>query len=176
MIHLSCQPLTIVLAGLAGVFLALNSVQADVSLAVADGLQVSLEYTLTLPDKSVAESNVGKEPFSYVHGSHMIVPGLESALVGLRAGDRKRVVVSPEQGYGAYDEKRRVTVPRSKAPVGVKVGSVLTNKSGLPFKVIEMTSDSVVMDTNHPLAGKELTFDVKVLQVERPPKNAETNR
>lgn len=176
MIHLPCRPLSPVLAGLAGVFLALNSAQADVSLAVADGLQVSLEYTLTLPDHSVSESNVGKEPFSYVHGSHMIVPGLESALVGLRAGDRKRVVVSPEQGYGVYDEKRRVTVPRSKVPDGVKVGSVLTNKSGLPFKVIEITSDSVVMDTNHPLAGKELTFDVKVLQVERPPKKAETNR
>lgn len=138
-------------------------------LSIADGMLVTLEYTLTLPDKSVADTNVGKEPFSYTQGSHLIVPGLEKALTGMKPGEKKRVVVPPDQAYGAYDASKRLTVPKTKVPADAKVGSVLQDKTGRVLRVVEATSDSVILDANHPLAGKELTFDVKILTVEHAP-------
>lgn len=138
-------------------------------LSIADGMLVTLEYTLTLPDKSVADTNVGKEPFSYTQGSHLIVPGLEKALTGMKPGEKKRVVVPPDQAYGAYDASKRLTVPKTKVPADAKVGSVLQDKAGRVLRVVEATSDSVILDANHPLAGKELTFDVKILTVEHAP-------
>lgn len=136
---------------------------------IADGMLVTLEYTLTLPDKSVADTNVGKEPFSYTQGSHLIVPGLEKALTGMKAGDKKRVVVPADQAYGAYDSGKRLTVPKTKVPADARVGSVLQDKAGRVLRVVETTPDSVILDANHPLAGKELTFDVKILKVEQAP-------
>ena len=160
--------LGIVVGGLALTGLSLTSdASADTAMTVGDGLTVTLEYTLTLPDKSVADSNVGKEPFSYQHGAHVIVPGLEKALTGLKAGDRKRVVVPPDQGYGAYDDKQRMTVQKSKVPAEVEVGSLLQDQAGRAVRVVEITQDSIILDTNHPLAGKELTFDVRIIKVER---------
>lgn len=153
---------------LAGLSLLGPAVAAPV-MAIADGMQVTLEYTLTLPDKTVADSNVGKEPFLYTQGSHLIVPGLEKALAGLKAGDKKRVVVPPDQAYGAYDDKQRLTVPKAKVPADAKVGSMLQDKAGRVLRVVEVTQDSVILDANHPLAGKELTFDVKILKVEQAP-------
>jgi FKBP-type peptidyl-prolyl cis-trans isomerase 2 len=160
--------LGLIVGGLAFAGLLLTShVLADTVMTVGDGMKVTLEYTLTLPDKSVADSNVGKEPFSYQHGAHVIVPGLEKALTGLKAGDRKRVVVPPDEAYGAYDNSHRITVLKANVPSEVKVDSVLQDKAGRAVRVVEITSDSVILDTNHPLAGKELTFDVKIIKVER---------
>src|SRR6058998_2186182 len=88
--------------------------EAESDLQVADGLKVTLEYTLTLPDKTVADSNVGQAPFSYTQGAHQIVPGLEKALNGMKAGQSKRVEVTAEQAYGAYDKNARATVEKSK--------------------------------------------------------------
>jgi FKBP-type peptidyl-prolyl cis-trans isomerase 2 len=139
------------------------------ALNIADGMLVTLEYTLTLPDKSVADTNVGKEPFSYTQGSHLIVPGLEKALAGMRPGEKKRVVVPADEAYGAYDASKRLTVPKAKVPADAKVGSVLQDKAGRILRVVEATPDSVILDANHPLAGKELTFDVKILKVEHAP-------
>ncbi len=157
-------------AGVAGAGLLLAGwVAAGPMMTIADGVLVTLEYTLTLPDKSVADTNVGKEPFSFVQGSHLIVPGLEKALAGLKAGDRKRIVVPPDQAYGTYDGAKRLTVPRAKIPADATVGSVLQDKAGRPLRVTEMSKDSVILDANHPLAGKELTFDVKILKVEEAP-------
>ena len=67
---------------------------------ITDGKQVSLEYTLTLEDKSKVDSNVGKEPLVYTQGAHEIIPGLEKQLAGLKVGDTKHVEISPEEGYG----------------------------------------------------------------------------
>jgi FKBP-type peptidyl-prolyl cis-trans isomerase 2 len=147
-----------------------GAAKPDKEIPVADGLQVTLEYTLTLPDKTVADSNVGQAPFSYIHGSKQIVPGLEKALTGMKAGEKKHVMVPAEQGYGPYDEKARITVEKSKVPPNVKVGSLLRASTGQTVKVLEVADKSVVLDLNHPLAGKNLTFDVTVLKVEKPGK------
>jgi FKBP-type peptidyl-prolyl cis-trans isomerase 2 len=135
--------------------------------AVGEGMTVTLEYTLTLPDKTVADSNVGKAPFSYVHGAGQIVPGLERALVGMKKGQTKHVEVTAVEGYGTYDMKKRVSVEKAKLPDGLKVGDLLQSPDGQLVTVLKIEDAQALLDLNHPLAGKNLTFDVKVLNVEK---------
>lgn len=137
-------------------------------LAVADGMTVSLEYTLTLTDRTRVESNVGLAPVVFTQGSGHLVPGLEKALVGMKAGQSKHIEVPAELAYGVYNADDQIKVPRNRVPPTVKVGDVLTRPSDRkPLKVLEITADTVIMDANHPLAGKDLIFDVKILKVER---------
>jgi FKBP-type peptidyl-prolyl cis-trans isomerase SlyD len=135
---------------------------------VADGKKVSFEYTLSA-DKAVVDTNVGKDPVSYVHGQQQIIPGLEKAFTGMKAGESKHVDIAAKDAYGAYDEKAHVTVEKSKVPPDIKVGSMLASPDGRPVKVIGVNDDDVVLDLNHPLAGKDLAFDVKVVKVENAP-------
>lgn len=155
-----------------------GTVRAASDLQVADGLKVTLEYTLTLPDKTVADSNVGQAPFSYTQGAHQIVPGLEKALTGMKAGQSKHVEVPAQEGYGDYDQKARVTVEKSKVPAGIKPGDLLQSPDRRTVKVLEVQEKTVLLDLNHPLAGKNLTFDVKILNVEKqaPPPPAEKKK
>jgi FKBP-type peptidyl-prolyl cis-trans isomerase SlyD len=137
---------------------------------ITDGTQVSLEYTLSLEDKTVVESTVGGKPMTYQHGAHEIVPGLETALTGLPKGEKKRVVVKPSEGYGAVDPKAVQEVKKSMIPEQArKVGAQLEAKgpdgqSMFPI-VTAVNEDTVTLDFNHPLAGKTLIFDVKVLDI-----------
>lgn len=137
---------------------------------VADGMQVSLEYTLTLEDKTVMDSNVGREPMTYRQGAHEIVPGLEKALEGASKGEKKRVVVKPEDAYGAVDPKAFQEVKKDMIPEKArKVGAQLEAKSpggeSMYPVVKEVKDQTVVLDFNHPLAGKTLIFDVTVLDI-----------
>ena len=140
------------------------------SLKIANGAHVSLEYTLMLEDKTVLESNVGKEPMTYRQGAHEIVPGLEQSLEGLSKGDKKQVVVKPADGYGEIDPKEVQEVKKSLIPEAArKVGAQLEAKnpegqSSFP-RVKEVKEDTVVLDFNHPLAGKTLIFDVTIIDV-----------
>jgi len=155
--------------GLAVAVVLSGPAQAAGDLVVVDGLSVTLEYTLTLPDRTVVESNVGQQPLAFVQGSHHLVPGLEKAVEGMKAGQKKHVEVPAELAYGVYDPEARLKVPRNRVPPTVKVGDVLTRPSDRrPMKVVEITDQAVVMDTNHPLAGKDLVVDLKVLKVEKP--------
>lgn len=147
-----------------GVYVEASS---DQSSTIADGSKVTVEYTLALPDKTVVETNVGKEPISYTQGNHEIIPGLEKALAGLKAGDKKHVTVSAEDAYGPYDEQKKVTVTKEQVPPEVKVGTRLRAQNGMEAKVVSIDGNSVVVDTNHPLAGKSLVFDINVLKVEK---------
>jgi FKBP-type peptidyl-prolyl cis-trans isomerase SlyD len=140
---------------------------SELSQVISDGAKVTVEYTLALPDKTVVETNVGKEPVSYTQGNHEIIPGLEKALAGLKAGDKKHVTVAAEDAYGPYDEQKKVTVTKEQVPPEVKVGTRLRAQNGMEAKVLSIDGNSVVVDTNHPLAGKSLVFDINVLKVEK---------
>jgi FKBP-type peptidyl-prolyl cis-trans isomerase SlyD len=145
------------------------AVQAEKAMQIAEGAKVTIEYTLTLPDKTVADTTVGKEPFSYIHGENQILPGLEKALIGMKAGDKKRVALTAAEAYGPYDDKRKVTVPKANVPPEAKVGMFLHSEDGHEAKVLEVNPETVVLDVNHPLAGKNLVFDVNILKVEKAP-------
>jgi FKBP-type peptidyl-prolyl cis-trans isomerase SlyD len=138
---------------------------------VADGMRVSIEYTLTLEDGSKIDSNVGKEPLMFIQGTHKIVPGLEKRLTGLKAGETRRIEVPPEEGYGEVDPARKEEVDKSNIPeaawkIGVKLTRQKSNGEMTFAEVKEVTDKTVILDRNHPLAGKKLIFDVKVLKVE----------
>ena len=146
-----------------------TAAQAEKALQIGDGMKVTLEYTLTLPDKTIADTTAGKEPFTYIHGGQQIIPGLEKSLTGLKAGDKKRVALTAAEAYGPYDETKKVKVPKTNVPPEAKVGMLLRSEDGHEAKVLEVNPDTVVLDVNHPLAGKNLVFDVNILKVEKAP-------
>jgi len=139
-------------------------------MTIAEGKKVSFEYTLTLEDKEVIDSNVGKEPLTYVQGSKQIVPGLEKAMEGLTVGDTKQVTVIPEEGYGPIITEAVIEVKKEQLPEDAReVGALVQGQGGgqtLRGKVTELKEDTAVVDFNHPLAGKTLFFDVKVLEIQ----------
>ncbi|MGH8009679.1 MAG: FKBP-type peptidyl-prolyl cis-trans isomerase [Candidatus Binatia bacterium] len=147
--------------------------------AVADGKQVSLEYTLTLEDKTQVDTNVGKNrPLVFTQGAHEIIPGLEKQIAGLKVGETKRIEVPPEEGYGPIQPERKQEIDKSKLPAEAqKVGAMLEGRSPdgqtMFARVTEIKDKTVMLDLNHPLAGKKLIFDIKVLNVEEGAKKVE---
>ncbi len=138
---------------------------------IANGSVVGIDYSLHLGDGRVVDASQPEDPLTYLHGEGQIVPGLESALEGLSVGDKKQVVVAPAQGYGEHDPRGVQEVPRGAFPAGFEpqVGMELTaegqNGEAVPFAIREVKPDNVVIDLNHPLAGKTLHFDVTVREV-----------
>lgn len=143
-------------------------------LVIKEGTQVVLEYTLSLEDRTVLESNVGKEPITYRHGAHEIVPGLERSLEGSAKGAKKRVVVKPVDGYGDVDPKAIKEVKKSMIPeaawkVGVQLEAKNADGQTMFPRVTAVKEETVELDFNHPLAGKTLYFDVTVVDVRSAP-------
>lgn len=162
----------IALASALGVAQAAQKENA-VSPAIEGGSKVQLEYTLTDDAGTVLDSNKGREALTYTQGRKQIIPGLENALTGMRAGQGKQVTVKPEDGYGPVDPKAQAEVAKDAIPPGaLKVGTGLMARGpsgeGRPVRVKEIKEKTVILDLNHPLAGKTLHFDVKVLRVDPP--------
>jgi FKBP-type peptidyl-prolyl cis-trans isomerase SlyD len=137
---------------------------------IQDGSIVSIDYTLTDETGKVIDSNAGKKPLTYVQGAGQIVRGLEQELSGLKVGDRKKVQVKPEEGYGLPNPQAFQEIPKDKIPLDAqKVGAMLMTKSpqgqSIAMRVHEVKDKTVVVDLNHPLAGKTLNFDVKVTDI-----------
>ena len=135
---------------------------------IGKGSVVGIDYKLHLGDGEVVDASEPGEPLTYLHGEGQIVPGLESALEGLEVGSQKQVVVGPKEGYGEHDPDGIQTVPRNAFPANFtpEVGMTLTAEGPggevVPFSVQEVRPAEVVIDLNHPLAGKTLHFDVTV--------------
>ena len=136
---------------------------------VSKGKVVALEYTLKLEDNQVVDTNVGKDPLTYTQGVDQILPGVESAVEGMRVGESKHVVVAPSKGYGDRNLNAFQEIPKEKVPKDVRVGTRLhgKDKAGRDVRptVIEVKDDTVLLDFNHPLAGKTLFFDLKVVNI-----------
>lgn len=139
-------------------------------MTVSNGKQVTLEYTLKLDDQSVVDSNVGGEPLKITQGSHQLIPGFERQLEGMAVGEKKKFTVAPAEGYGDVDSKAFQEVDKKMVPPdSQKVGTQLQGKTAdgrtvFP-RISEVKNETVVLDFNHPLAGKTLHFDVQVLDV-----------
>ncbi len=143
---------------------------------ITDGSVVRFEYTVSDENGEVLQSNKGKEPVTYTHGRYEIIPGLEKGLSDMKVNQEKSIRVSPQEAYGEVDPKGFKEVPKSDLPLGdPQVGTPLSARGPQGEEVLihisEVKPDSVVLDFNHPLAGKTLNFDVKVLDVE--PKEAQ---
>lgn len=170
------------IAGVIGLTLALALGVAEaqekekaVSPAIENGAKVQLEYTLKDDGGKVLDSNKGRDPLTYTQGQQQIIPGLEQALSGMRAGDEKKVTVKPADAYGEVNPNAVTEVPKEMLPPdALTVGTELVAQSeGGDRRIVrikEVREQTVVIDLNRPLAGKTLFFDVKVLGVEPPKK------
>src|SRR5262245_2030221 len=141
------------------------------SLAIAPGDEVSLEYTVFDDKGKELETSVGKTPLTYVSGRNEIPSGLDKALVGLHVGEEKDVSLSPEQAYGPVRNDARREVPKDAVPPEArKVGTILQAHSAdktTIVQVVEIKEKTIVVDFNHPYAGKTLAYHVKVLDVKK---------
>ncbi len=137
---------------------------------VADDVVVTIDYTLTV-DGEVLDSSEEEGPLEYLQGHQNIIPGLERELAGMKVGGSKNLTVAPEDGYGEVDQEAINDVPLSEFPeeVPLEEGFELevTDKDGdiMLAKIVELGETTVKLDTNHPLAGKTLHFEVKVVDL-----------
>lgn len=138
---------------------------------IKDGSVVSFEYTVSDEKGEVLQTNKGKDPVTYTHGQREIIPGLEKGLADMDIEQEKTIRVTPAEAYGPVDPQGFKEVPKSDLPqTALTVGTPLTARGPqgeeMLIHVSEVKDDTVVLDFNHPLAGKTLTFDVKVVGIE----------
>ena len=138
---------------------------------VETGSTVGIEYTLTLEDGTALYTNVGGEALRVEQGSGEIIPGLDKALIGMEVGETRQVTVSPEEGYGRVNPDAFGEVPLSELPEDAREpGTTLMaqDEQGRvqQLRVHKVEGDQATLDFNHPLAGKTLIFDVKILEVQ----------
>jgi len=140
---------------------------------VQSGLVVSMEYTLTV-DGEVLDSSKDAGPLQFLAGYDNIVPGLEREMVGMKIGESKDVLVLPADGYGEFDEESFMEVPRSEFPedleieLGMELGVTDEDDNHQMAFVESFDDETVRLDFNHPLAGAELQFNVKVVGLREP--------
>ena len=140
---------------------------------VEDGVVVSMEYTLHV-DGELLDSSDGQGPLQFLAGYGNIIPGLEEEMRGMKIGDSKDVIVQPKDGYGEFDDEAFMQVPRTDFPkeMPMEVDTELTVRdeegNARYARVESIEGDSVTLNFNHPLAGDELRFHVKVVALRDP--------
>jgi len=141
--------------------------------SVQNGVVVAMEYTLKV-DGEVVDSSAGQDPLEFLTGYGNIIAGLESEMIGMKTGESKDVVVAPADGYGEYDEEAYLDVPKNQFPkdMPVEEGLELTvrDDSGEAryARIEAVEGETVRLNFNHPLAGDELHFNVKVISLREP--------
>jgi FKBP-type peptidyl-prolyl cis-trans isomerase SlyD len=141
---------------------------------IADKLYVSIDYTLTLESGQEIDKSPEGQPLGFIAGTGQIIPGLEKALMGRVEGDSAKLVIEPEDAYGPVKDDLFQEIPQDQFPTDVEI------KPGMAFEaqgpqgpfMITVTkvndNDTVTIDLNHPMAGKQLHFDVNVIEVREP--------
>ncbi len=139
---------------------------------VAKDTVVTMSYVGKTTDGNVFDSTAGRAPLTVVIGEGNIIPGLEKGLMGMRAGDKKTIDVAAADAYGPRRDNLVFDVPKSSFPPDLQLKAGLevvsqTPQGPLPARIVEIDKDTVKVDFNHPLAGKDLIFDVQVLDVRK---------
>jgi peptidylprolyl isomerase len=136
-----------------------------------EGDVACVHYTGKLETGEVFDSSKDRDPLEFVVGSGQLIKGFDSAIIGMKKGDKKTVNLNPDQAYGERDEKRMQKVPRSTLPKDPepKEGMMLTIQTPqgqtFPAKIEKVETDLVTIDFNHPLAGKKLNFEIELVDI-----------
>lgn len=136
-----------------------------------EGNTVKVHYTGKFRDGSVFDSSAGREPLAFTVGQRQVIPGFEKAVTGLEPGEKTTVEIPPTEAYGEYQENLVLTVERNHLPpdytpeVGHQLQSRTQDGNTISAVIAEVTESSVKLDTNHPLAGKDLIFDIELVEV-----------
>lgn len=140
---------------------------------VQNNVVVSMEYTLHVDNEEI-DSSRGQDPLQFLVGHGNIISGLERELIGMKVGESKDVVIAPAEGYGEFDEEAFMDVPRSAFPKDMEIeeGSELTVRDDAGqsryARVDTIEGENVTLNFNHPLAGDELHFNVKIVGLRQP--------
>lgn len=141
-------------------------------LIIGEGTRVTLHFALRLPDGELIDSNFERDPATFTVGDGNLLQGFEQAIFGLQEGDRKTVVIKPEHGFGQRNPNNVQEIPRGQFDAGLALeeGLVLSfadaQKTELPGVVKRFNDDVVTVDFNHPLAGRDIVFEVAILKIE----------
>ena len=133
--------------------------------AIANGDKVSIHYIVKLEDGTVVDQSQPNQPLEFNAGSNDLIPGVSNAVIGMEQGESKKVTVPPEMGYGPHRSEAVQEAERKHFPPEVKVGDVFKAVAGeqeMIVRVIKVEEDKVVLDSNHPLAGQTLVFDLTI--------------
>lgn len=142
-------------------------------MTIQNNSAVSFHYKLTDDDGINIDSSEGKEPLGYLHGAGNIIPGLEKALEGKKVGDSLTVAVTAAEGYGEVQKELIQEVPREafQGIDTIELGMQFEAQTGqggtVPVTVVAVTDELVTVDGNHPLAGRNLNFDVTIEEVRK---------
>jgi peptidylprolyl isomerase len=143
------------------------------SAAVAgNGDTVQVHYTGKLADGTVFDSSAERGPLEFTLGAGQMIPGFEKAVFGMKVGEKKTVTIPADEAYGPYRDELVVEVPREKLPsdvtpeVGQQLGMRLPDGGTIIVTITDVSdNNTVTIDTNHPLAGKELTFEIELVKI-----------
>ena len=138
--------------------------QAGNDAPITEGAKVTIAITMTVPDSNL---KFPEKVSQYVAGQHQTLPTIEASLAGMKSGERKRVDLQAGEAYGPYDQKKKITIGRERLPADVAAGSIYQTPEGQPFTITALSDTAAEVDLNHPLAGKPLVLDVKILKVEQ---------
>ncbi|HEV7347208.1 peptidylprolyl isomerase [Telluribacter sp.] len=137
------------------------------------GDTVKVHYTGTLPDGQLFDSSAGRDPLSFELGSGQVIKGFDDGVTGMEIGEKKTIEIPSEEAYGEINEDLVINFDRKDIPADIplEVGTTLNmhqDGSGqvIPVVVKEVTSDTVILDANHPLAGKDLIFELELVGIE----------
>ena len=135
------------------------------------GDSVKVHYTGTLEDGTQFDSSVGVEPLEFTLGSGQVIAGFDEAIAGMEPGEKKNVTVPADKAYGQRNEEMVITTPRDQIPADItpEVGQRLQlagpNNQPIVVEVTEVTDEHIQLDANPPLAGKDLTFDLELVEI-----------
>ena len=141
---------------------------------IADKLYVAIDYTLTLESGQEIDKSPEGQPLGFIAGTGQIIPGLEKALMGREAGEKAKLVIEPEDAYGPVQDHLFQEIPKSQFPGDVEIKPGMAFEAQGPQGPFMITvskvndNDTVTVDLNHPMAGKQLHFDVHVTEVREP--------
>ncbi len=133
---------------------------------VADGVEVDLIYVAKLADGTVVDQNPEDGPITFVVGTGKLQPKVELALQGMKRGEEK--VIEVANAYGEYDPKKTGTIAAAALGADAKVGDWVQMIDGKPSTIKEIRDNGAILDLNHPLAGKVVTFEVKIVDLRKP--------
>jgi peptidylprolyl isomerase len=138
---------------------------------VKKGDRVKFNYALKLKDGKVFETNFGSAPLELTVGKGKAIKGLENALIGMSPGQAKTAVVKPAEGYGQKDQALLWTLPTAELPAGTavavdtEVSFARADGSRVEGRIAKVDGETVTVDGNHPLAGRNLTFEIKLVSI-----------
>lgn len=136
-----------------------------------NGDKVKVHYTGTLKDGSVFDSSKDREPLEFTLGAGNMIPGFEKAVIGMKVGDVNKAEIESEEAYGPRRDDRMIEVPKSQVPENIKpekgMQLALQQPNGQPLPVIvaDVKEESILLDANHPLAGKDLVFEIELVEI-----------